>query len=249
MRKFVMIGGVDPITNLDSIDEEIIKLTDKISPKILFIPVASGDDENYCKLYRNIYENRFGCILEVLSLFKESPCEDEIRSKVFWADIVYIGGGPTVRLIEYFNKFNMKNILEEASEKGIVIAAISEGGIVLGKHYFYSEEKNDYNEEEFNNFIKVDCLGFLNLLICPHYNLEGYSHRIASMVREYKLVGIGLDNNCAFEIIDDKYRIISSKYSANAYALYLEQGKLYRKLIEKKNEFRDLYELVGLNEI
>lgn len=248
MRKFVMVGGVDPITNLDSIDEEIIKLTDKTSPKILFIPIASGDDENYCNLYRKIYEERLGCTLEVLYLFKELPCEDEIRSKVFSSDIVYIGGGPTLRLIEYLNKFNMKNILAEASEKGIVIAAISEGGIVLGEHYFYSEEKNDYNEEDFNNFRKVDCFGFLNLLICPHYNLEGYSHRIASMVREYELVGIGLDNNAALEIIDDKYRIISSKYSANAYALYLKQGKLYRKLIEKKSEFRDLAELVGLNE-
>ena len=59
MKKFVMVSGVDPNTNLDSIDEEIIRITGKSKPRILFIPTASGDDINYCNRYKNIYEDKY----------------------------------------------------------------------------------------------------------------------------------------------------------------------------------------------
>lgn len=247
MGKFVLVSGVDPNTNLDFIDEEIIRITGKSNPKILFIPTASGDDIKYCDRYKNIYEDKFKCSLDVLYLFTQSPKEQEIRDKVFTSDIIYIGGGSSVRLMECFNKFNMKDILEEAIEKGIVLAGISAGSLCFGKHCFYVEKPEDFAVDGFEDYIKVDCLGFFNFLICPHNNLEVYSEMINAMVKEYKMLGIALDNNCALEIIDDTYRIITSKEGAKAYALYLKEGKLVREVIEKRYEFNDIKQLINLS--
>lgn len=127
----------------------------------------------------------------------------------------------------------MKDILTEAIEKGIVLAGIIAGSICLGKHYFDAEEPKDFAVDGFEDFVKIDCLGFPNFLICPHNNLEGYSERINAMVKEYKMLGIALDNNCALEIIDDTYRIITSKEGVKAYALYLKEGELVKEIIEK----------------
>ncbi len=247
MKKFVLVSGVDPNTNLDIIDEEIIRITGKSNPKMIFIPVASGDSISYCDRYKNIYEGKFKCSMDILYLFEQSPEELEIRDKVLTSDIIYIGGGPTIRLMEYFNKFNMKDILMEAVEKGIVLAGISAGSICLGKHYFYTEEPRDFAVEGFNDYVKVDCLGFFDFLICPHYNLEGYSERINAMVKEYRMLGIALDNNCALEIIEDTYRIITCKEGAKAYTLHLKEGELIKEIIENRSEFKDIKKLISVN--
>lgn len=83
MGKIVAIGGVTPPSSLDLIDEEIIKLTNKDCPKMLYVPTVGGDNLGYCEFYRGIYEGRFGCKMDVLFLIKETPTENEICEKVF----------------------------------------------------------------------------------------------------------------------------------------------------------------------
>lgn len=149
--------------------------------------------------------------------------------------------------MECFNKFNMKDILTEAIEKGIVLAGISAGSICLGKYYFYEEEAKNFAVNGFEDFVRVDCLGFFNFLIFPHNNLEDYSQMINAMIKKYKILGIALDNNCAIEIVDDTYRIITSKEGAKAYAFYLKEGELVKKLIEKKYDFNNIKQLMNFN--
>jgi len=57
-------------------------------------------------------------------------------------------------------------------------------------------------------------------------------------------VAIAIDNCCAIEILDDKYRIISSKSFANAYKVYWKGNKYYQEKIDKEKEFRLLSELL-----
>lgn len=245
MKKFVLVGGVDPHTTLDFIDKEIIRITEKRNPKILFIPTASDDDIKYCERYRDIYTGRFGCEIDFLYLIKESPGENEIRDKIFKSDIIYIGGGPLSRVMEYFDRFNMKDILLEASNKGIVIAGISSGAICLGQYYFHMKH---YSSTEAKKYFKTDCLGLFKLLIVPHYNLEDYSDTdmISSMINESELLCIGLENNSALEIIGDTYRIITSRDTAKAYIIYKKDGQLVKEVIKEKNEFMPIDELINV---
>jgi dipeptidase E len=236
MGKFVAIGGVTPPSSLDLIDEEIIKLTNKKYPKVLYIPTAGGDNLNYCKFYKEIYEGKFGCKLDVLFLIKERPTENKIREKIFSSDIIYIGGGSVSRLIEYFIKFNLNNILKEAYDNGIVLAGISAGAICFGKHYFETEGVSDYK--------KVDCLSFYEFLICPHYNLDGYSEKLDYMIKEYELVGIALDNDCAIEFVGNTYRVIATKDNAYAYKVIKKGTKIIKEIILKDSIFRSMDELV-----
>ena len=77
MAKFVAVGGGEigrpgfPIETL-SIDSEIIRLTGKSRPNLLFLPTASGDDEGYTKVVEDYFGSRLGCNVSVLYL-KDSP--------------------------------------------------------------------------------------------------------------------------------------------------------------------------------
>ena len=45
------------------------------------------------------------------------------------ADIIYVGGGDTVRMMEKWKEYNVNSYLKEAYEKGVVLSGISAGSI------------------------------------------------------------------------------------------------------------------------
>jgi len=64
------------------------------------------------------------------------------------------------------------------------------------------------------------------------------------MMLKNSVIAIAIDNCCAIEIIDDTYRIISSKDSANAYRVFWSKGKFYHELIPKSKELKTLNNLL-----
>ena len=64
------------------------------------------------------------------------------------------------------------------------------------------------------------------------------------MMKKTSGVAIALDNCCAVEIIDNKYRIISSKPSANAYKVYWKTDKYYEEIIKKEKVLNSLDSLL-----
>jgi dipeptidase E len=243
MGKLVLIGGVTPPSSLDLIDEEIIRLTKKKNPKILYVPTAGEDDLYYCNFFRGIYEGRFGCKFDILFLVRETPTEHEIREKVFSSDIIYIEGGDVSRLMDYFKKYNIDKILEEAYKKEIVLTGKSAGALCWGRCYFISDDAKDFKSKGFNDYKDIDCLNFINFIVCPHYNLEDYSEKMEAMINVHGGVGIALENNCTLEIIDDNYRIIATQDDADAYKVYQKETKIISEVIIKDNDFRNIDEL------
>lgn len=246
MKKIVAIGGVDPNSTLDVIEKEIIKLSNKKNSKVLYLPTAGGDDSRNYNLVKEIFETQHGCKVDVLFLIKNNPTENEIRDKVFSSDIIYVGGGSVSVLMKYFKKFSMDKILKEAYEKEIVLAGISAGAICWGRHYY--KEKRDLEIPEISEYIKIDCLNFLEFNFCPHYNNDEFVKEFDKIIKEKNLVGIALDNNCAIEFVDDKYRVITSSDDANAYKVNKQEIKIIKEVILKDSNFRSIDELMVLNE-
>ena len=244
MGRIIAIGGVTPPLTLDLIDKEIIKLTDKKNPKVLYVPTAGGDSHNYCNFFRSIYEEKFGCKVDILFLIKENPTEDEIRHKVLSSDIIYVEGGSASRLMDYFKKFNMESILKEAYKKGIILAGKSVGAVCWGMYYFEDDDISDFKVHDINGYSEIKCLKFLDFVICPHYNLEEYKEKIEAMVKAHNIVGIALDNNCAIEIIDNNYRIIATNHNANAYKIYQDKTEIKKEVISKDSSFKSIDELI-----
>jgi dipeptidase E len=246
MGKIVAIGGVTPPLNLDKIDEEIIRLTGKKNPKVLYVPTAGGDDLGYCEMFKGIYEGKFGCQFDVLFLVRETPNENVIREKIFSSDIIYIEGGSQSRLINTFRKFKVDKALEEAYNSDIVFAGKSAGAICWGKYYFECEETEDFLIDGYDDYKEVECLGFLKYIICPHYSMSGYKEKHNATLKFHNFVGIGIDNDCAVQFIDDTYRVISSRDEANAYKVYRIGNEIKSEIIVKDLNFRSQDELLNI---
>lgn len=243
MGKIVAIGGVTRPHSLDSIDYEIIRLTGKKNARVLYIPTAGGDDLRNFDLFRSTFEGKFDCSMDILLLIKETPAESDVFNKVFSSDIVYVEGGSISRLIDNFKRYDMDKILKEAYSKGIVLAGKSAGALCWGKFFFETENNADFTDKMFKNYTKVECLNYIDFLICPHYNFKGFPECLEAMVDEFSPGGVAIDNDCAFEIVDGSYRVISRYTSANAYRVYKKESGIIREVIDKNSEFKNLEEI------
>lgn len=73
MKKIIAIGGGE-LRNGETraIDEEIIRLSEKKHPKLLFIPTASEDSSGYMETVKTYFGDTLGCQVDALCLH-QSP--------------------------------------------------------------------------------------------------------------------------------------------------------------------------------
>ncbi len=247
IKKIVAIGGGMMKTGgLLAIDKEIIRLSGKKHPKLLFLPTASSDSESYWFHVNKHFGKKLGCQTDVLYLIKENPTQAEIKRKIFSADIIYVGGGNTLKMMRRWRLLGVDKLLKTAWERGIVLCGISAGSICWFESG-HSDSMAFYNPKKWG-YINVRGLGLIKGVHCPHYNSKTlriprkkHFHDMISMIGGF---GIAIENNCAIEFIDGKYKIITSKSQAGAYKVFKKQGKVVSKKIEKKSKLCPISDLV-----
>jgi len=246
MKKIMAIGGGEigrpgfPVETTQ-IDKEIMNLTGKKNPRLLFIPTASADSKLYYETVKKHF-GKLGCKTDVLYLINENHNKKEIEKKVFESDIIYVGGGNTLNMMKAWRKTGVDKILKQAHKKGIVLSGLSAGSICWFK-YGSSDSRKSINPKA--DLIKVSGLGLINALHCPHYDFEkDRKPDLKKMMKKTLGVAIAIDNCCAIEIMDDKYKIISSKLSADAHKVYWKANKYHEEVIKKEKELRLLKDLL-----
>lgn len=227
------------------IDKEIIKLSGKKHPKVLFIPTASSDSEGYWNVIQRYYGKKLKCKMDVLFLIKEKPSKKAIKEKISSADIIYVGGGNTLMMMKLWRKLGIDKILMFAYKKGTVLCGISAGSICWFESG-HSDSMSFYDPKNWD-YINVKGLGLIEGVHCPHYDSHTYNRRrkndFHKMMKKFGVIGIAIDNNCAITFVDGKYKVINSKKSAGAYTVYKKSGKLISKEIKKSPSYKDLSDL------
>lgn len=245
MRKaIVAIGGGEIRTRGTArIDREIIRLSNKKHPRLLFVPTASSDSERYWKRAQEYFGSFLKCKTDVLFLIKEQPAKREIRTKILAADIIYIGGGNTLLMMRVWRRLGVDKLLKSVYESGTVLAGISAGAICWFNSG-HSDSMSFYNSRRWK-YIKVRGLGLVPGIHCPHYNsmTRGIPRRrhFREMIRKAGGIGIAIENNCAIEFVDGRfYRVIRSNNYARAYKLYRNGAEIVTRQIRQQRQFAPL---------
>lgn len=236
MGRFVLIGGGEcgrpgSVYETEKIDQEIVNLSGKSSPRFLLIALGNEQPEMYYDLLGTIYRERFNCRTDQLTE-QDLKSESVIREKIDNADIIYVGGGNSLRLLKCFRKYGIDKMLEKAYKKNVVLCGLSAGAICWCK-YGNSDSRNPYNENR--ELIRVRALGFLEILMCPHYDSQ---HRRSGslkrmMERTYKIPAIALEDCVALKIVDDYCCIITAREGACAYKVYWKNKVYVQEKLEE----------------
>ena len=240
-QKFMAIGGERLNKELVSkIDQRIIVMSGKQHPKILFIPTASRDNVGYVKKFTDYFQF-LGAHVDTLCLYAEKLTLDQIKEKIAVADIIYVGGGNTLRMMNLWRKLGVDKLLQAAWQTGKVLCGTSAGSICWFKAG-NSDSRKDNNPAA--DYIQVTALGFIDAMNCPHYDSE--SDRKASlkkMLKKYSGVGIALDDFAALEVVGDTYKIVTSSDRAQGYKVFWKDGNFHEQVLDTI-EYRSLADLL-----
>jgi dipeptidase E len=243
-KAIVAIGGGEIRTRSTApIDREIIRLSGKKNPRLLFVPTASLDSERYWNRIQQYFGEFLKCKPDVLFLIKEQPSKEQIKKKILSADIVYVGGGNTLRMMHVWRRLGVDKLLWSAYENGTVLSGISAGSICWFDSG-HSDSMSFYNPRKWK-YINVRGMGLIQGTHCPHYNsmTRGVPRRkqFRELIRKTGGIGIAIENNCAIEFIDGRfYKVIRSKRYARAYKVYKSGGEVIAEQIREEGQLAPL---------
>ncbi len=174
-----------------------------------------------------------GCNIDFLCLLTKKYSDEEIRNLILDSDIIYVGGGDTVGMMEKWKEYHVDKYLMEAYKNGIVLSGISAGSICWFE-FGHSDDDSSVNDGQWD-FTRAHGLGLIPAVHCPHYNEDGHEG-FAQMLLGEILPGIALEDGTAFIELDSKYTVIKENNKSKAYIIYNVHDRQIKRELEEKSE-------------
>lgn len=227
MKRIIAIGGGElrERTTL-AIDEYIANLAKERAgdrrANALFIPTASHDFMPYYNTFHKVYTGVFNIKTDVaLTVFKEVDLE-KLKGKFEKADMIYVGGGDTVFMLNSWKESGLLPLLKDAYERGVIIAGLSAGAICwFSDMYTDSEEALGEGEK----YAMFKGLGWIEGTISPHYGARMLDFDKIVCYNDFR--AYGLEDNSAL-VIEEGQVIKSLSSGGKAWLIESRQGNLIK---------------------
>lgn len=215
-------------TKVRTIDKEIVRLSGKKHPCGIFLPTATQDSEKYVAWFEKVYGKKLKCKTDTLLLYKENLTHEQIKKKILSADIVFVGGGNTLKMMLRWKRFGVDKLLKQAYKKGAILAGVSAGAICWFEHGV--SDSRHFRNPKSKKYIRVSGLGIVKGLVCPHFKSKtedkGFrSKGLKNISRETGGVALAIGDGCAIEVTHNGYRVIQFSKGGKAYKVFWDQGR------------------------
>ena len=145
------------------LDEFVLSLVGTSSPRVCFLPTASGDAEGYVARFYRAF-SALDCRPTDLQLFSRTV--EDLDAFVLAQDIVYVGGGNTASMLAVWRAHGLDGVLARAWEEGVILCGLS-----AGMNCWFEGSVTD--SFSIGNLAPLsDGLGLLPGSCCPHYDGE-----------------------------------------------------------------------------
>ena len=227
MKRIIAIGGgeIREKTTL-KIDEYIAGLAKEHAgdkrANALFIPTASHDFMPYYNSFHKIYTGTFDIKTDVaLTVFRE-PDMEKLKEKFLKADLIYVGGGDTVFMIEHWKQSGLLSLIKEAYERGVILAGLSAGAIC----WFSDIYTDSLKSEDGTKYAMFKGLNWIKGIISPHYGQRMLDFD-KIVCCNYKCA-YGIEDNAAL-LIEEGEVIGSISSGGKAYRIVNTDGVLEKR--------------------
>ena len=217
MRQIIAIGGggFGRVIKDLKIENYIKSQCKSDSPKICFIPTATGDDNQYIENFYKAFDS-IGCKTSHIDFFKRTiNLVEHIKKQ----DIIFVGGGNTKSMLAVWKDWGLDALLEEAYKNGVIMCGVSAGAIC----WFNKGITDSWADD----LAIMDCLGFVDGVCCPHYDEEPARRPYvkAKLDRADFDECIGVEGNAALHIINEEsYKSVNFGVNKNSYRVSLKDN-------------------------
>eukprot|EP00927_Polykrikos_kofoidii_P074621 TRINITY_DN70648_c0_g1_i1.p1 TRINITY_DN70648_c0_g1~~TRINITY_DN70648_c0_g1_i1.p1 ORF type:complete len:362 (+),score=47.65 TRINITY_DN70648_c0_g1_i1:73-1158(+) len=226
----IYAGGSGPsLFSQNETAKDIIKLSGKPYPHVLYIGVANYDNNHSAKAHTAQFY-AFGCTVAELAVAYLTPSRGKMEEMFSWADVILIGGGNSFFAVRRLEALGLDQMILVAAARGVVLAGGSAGAIMwFNGGHSDSMKPNKYknppgprlnpmlNKTELDlmwAYVRTRGLGLLDGLYCPHYDMEDSRGELRSKTFHTILRahsgehGIALDNWAALMISGNTYTVM-----------------------------------------
>ena len=234
-KRIIAIGGgeIKDKTTLQ-IDEKIAAFAKERAgdrrANALFIPTASHDFMPYYNSFHKVYTGIFDIKTDVALTVYREPDPERLKEKFLKADVIYVGGGDTVFMMEHWKKTGMLELIEEAYGRGVPIAGLSAGAICWFSDIYTDSLKTENGAQ----YAMFKGLNWIKGIISPHYGQRMLD--FDKIVCYNYSCAYGIEDNAAL-CIEDGVIVGSLSSGGKAYRIVNTDGVLEKHAIEGESEF------------
>ncbi len=204
--------------------ERVLEMTgqDASRVELLYVGTASYDAVEP-RVRQTARFGELGCRVTELDVALRAPEAAVVEDALGSADAIVVSGGNTLYAVDRWRQIGLDGLLRSALERGVVVCGGSAGAICWfdGGHSdsmdptSYREPVSLDDPRAYDwSYIRVDGLGLLPGLLCPHYDVTGRNgvlraHDFAAMLRRHAgETGLGLDDWAALLVDGDRYEVV-----------------------------------------
>lgn len=228
-RVFVAIGGGELRTKSTlPIDRAIADIAKQRAGErranALFLPTASHDSLPYFNTFRKTYTSELGLKADVVLLTKKDVPLAKNAAKIACADLIYLGGGDTLHLLDVLKATDVDRMLIDAYNRGAVLCGLSAGAICWFRRMYSDVDITRGNSSQYSLY---DGMGLIDGLVCPHYN-----HRQAdfdAVVVKNKQTAYAIEDDAAILFYDESPALALSS-GGKSYLLKAGHSGLQKQL-------------------
>ncbi|MBO4472475.1 MAG: Type 1 glutamine amidotransferase-like domain-containing protein [Clostridia bacterium] len=227
-RVFVSIGGGELRNKTTApIDAHIAALAKSRAGEgergyALFFPTASHDSNPYFNSFRKTYTSLFDMKSDVAILTKGLMTVEHVAEKIAKANLIYVGGGDTLYLMQVWRETGVAKLVWDAYERGAVLAGLSAGAIC-----WFDDIYTDSLVE--GEYAPYRGLGRIKGAGTPHYNSRPEFDRIARE-QGYPL-SYAIEDDAAI-LFEDEAPVGALSSGGSAYRLLLIGGEIKKEKLE-----------------
>lgn len=164
----------------------------------LYVGTASHDFmpafNTFRKTYTSVFDIKADC---ALSVYVKTPA-DRLDEKFSKADLIYIGGGDTLFMLDEWKESKILDRIITAGKRGVTVIGRSAGAICWFEHMYTDTEiiRGVGNAYSLNKG-----LGVIKGLCCPHYNQRRQDFLEVFKSSDFTYA-YGIEDDAALEFID-----------------------------------------------
>jgi dipeptidase E len=217
-------GGFSQESGNPLLDDYVLGLTGRASPRICFLPTASGDADHYVVRFYNAFRDR--ARPSHLSLFRRERGVGDIRTHLLAQDVIYVGGGSLISLLGVWRAHGIDAILRAAYEGGVILCGLSAGSLC-----WFAEAVSGYHGE----VNRVPALGFLSHSNAVHYCDGERRDAFHRHLLDGMPAGYAAEDGAALRFIGDELvEVVASRRQATAFSLERVGGRVAETRLEAR---------------
>lgn len=227
MGRIIAIAGGD-LESTKAINEYAVKMLTGASKNVLFIGTASNDAEEYIENITAAF-SQMDCKVKSLQLATQIYKSEEIKEIVSWADIIYVGGGDTIFMMNIWKKYGLDIMLTDVYKNDKAILMGISAGAICWFNCGCTDSELAVVREGLTYGWANDMLRLHNYAYCPHY--EDRVDDFEMLMKEKSINGLAMESNTAFVEEGGKIYCIKSSEASKAYLFKCDNGKFEKEEI------------------